>query len=142
MRVEPFRPVHLQLLIAQGVQPSQARQVSHVPASYASVEKPPGPAMTALEGDRIVLCGGIIPTRPNVGTLWAVLSEHAGEHMVWLHRATHRFIGLQEWQRLEATVERGFPQGCRWLRLLGFKYEGTMLKYGLNGETHIRFGRT
>jgi hypothetical protein len=142
MRVEPFRPVHLQLLIAQGVQAAQARQVSHVPASYASVEQPPGLAMTAIEGERIVLCGGIIPQRPGVGTLWAVLSEHAGEHMVWLHRATRRFMSLQEWQRLEATVEKGFPQGCRWLRLLGFKYEGPMPKYGLNGETHVRFGKT
>ena len=142
MRVEPYRPVHLQLLIAQGVQPSQARQVSHVPASYASVEKPPGPAMTAIAGDRIILVGGIIPTAPKIGVLWAVLSEAAGSHMVWLHRATKRFLTLQEWQRIEATVEEGFPAGCRWLELLGFKHEGPMPKYGLNGETHIRFGRT
>jgi hypothetical protein len=142
MRVEPYRPYHVQLLIAQGVQPSQARQVSHVPATYASVEKPPGIALTAFDGDEVLLCGGIIPTRPGIGILWALLSANSGRRMLWLHRATQRVLTLEQWQRIEADVPDDFPQGCRWLELLGFKYEGPMPKYGLNGETHLRFGRT
>lgn len=141
MIVEPFRCFHLQLLIAQGVQSSQIQQVSHVPASYASVDRPPGISMTARDGDRIVLCGGILPTAPGMGVLWAVLSAKAGGHMVWLHRATRRFLEIEPLRRLEATVEEGFPQGCRWLELLGFKHEGPMPGYGLNGETHIRYGK-
>lgn len=142
MRVEAFQTFHVPLLMAQGVQPAQARQVSHVPSTYASVQKPPGIALTAFDGRRVVLCGGIIPARPNVGVLWALLAADAGRHMVWLHRATRRVLELQAWQRIEADVEAGFPAGCRWLELLGFQYEGEMPKYGLNGETHLRFGRT
>lgn len=141
MRVEAFRAYHLQLLIAQGVQPAQLREISTVPRDCESFS-PAGVALTALDGDRIILCGGIVPSAPQMGTLWAVLSANAGGHMVWLHRATQRVLQLQEWRRIEATVEKGFPQGCRWLRLLGFKYEGDMPKFGLNGETHLRFGRT
>lgn len=142
MTARAFEPYHIDLLMAQGVQPAQARQVSHVPATYASVQKPPGIALTAMCGDHVVLCGGIIPARPTVGILWALLSADAGRHMLWLHRATLRVLDLQRWVRIEADVEEGFPAGCRWLELLGFKSEGQMPKYGLNGETHIRFVRT
>lgn len=141
MRVEVFRPFHLELMRAQGVQSAQARELSHVPPDCESV-KPAGVALTAFAGDRVILCGGVIPMRPQVGTLWALVSADAGLHMLWLHRATKRVLTLQHWERIEATVEEGFPEGCRWLTLLGFKSEGPMPKYGLNGETHIRFGRT
>ena len=141
MIVEPYRTYHLQLLIAQGVQPSQIQQVSHLPASYASVERPPGLAMTARDGDRIVLCGGIIPSGPKVGVLWAVLAASAGNHMVWLHRAVLRFLDIEPMRRVEATVEKGFPAGCRWLELLDFKYEGPLEAYGANGEDHLRYAR-
>lgn len=141
MIVEPFRTYHIKLLMAQGVQSSQVQQVSHVPATYASVERPPGLAMTARDGDRIVLCGGIIPTAVHMGLLWAVLSADAGKHMAWLHRATQRFLDIESRRRIEATVEEGFPAGCRWLELLGFKFEGRMPAYGEDGETHLRYGK-
>lgn len=140
MIVEPFRTEHLQALISQGVQPSQLHQVSHVPATYASVARPPGLSLTARDGEAIVLCGGIIPSA-HVGILWAVLAADAGRHMLWLHRATQRFLTLQRWQRIEATVEEGFPAGCRWLELLGFEFEGRMRAFGVDGETHLRYAR-
>lgn len=141
MIVEPFRPFHLQLLIAQGVQASQIQQVSHVPAGYASVTRPPGLSMTVRNGDEILLCGGILPCGPGFGVLWAVLSDKAGRHMVRLHRATQRFIALEPWRRIEASVEVGFPAGVRWLELLDFKYEGPLESYGANGEDHLRYAR-
>jgi len=139
--VEPFQPFHVERLIQQGVQPSQVREVSYVPASYASVQKPPGLSMTAREGEHIVLCGGVIPTGPRMGLLWALLSHDAGRHMVWLHRATRRFLEIEPWRRVEATVESGFPAGCRWLTLLGFEFEGRMRSFGPGGEDHLRYAR-
>lgn len=141
MIVEPFSPAHLQKLIAQGVQPAQLQQVSHVPATYASVEKPPGLSMTARAGERIVLCGGVIVTAPGSGVLWAVLAADAGRHMLWLHRATKRFLDIEPIRRVEATVEEGFPAGCHWLEMLGFEFEGRMRAYGDNGETHLRYAK-
>lgn len=141
LTVEPFRTHHVPLLIAQGVQDAQVRQVSHVPASYASVAKPPGLSMTVRDGDSIVLCGGILPAGPQYGVLWAVLAAGAGRHMVFLHRATQRFIDLEPLRRLEASVETGFPAGCRWLEMLGFAYEGPLAAFGANGEDHVRYAR-
>lgn len=141
MNVLPFAPYHLQLLVAQGVQPSQQNQLSIVPASYAMVGPVPGPALTVMQGDSVIICGGIVTQHPNYGILWAVLSPLARAHMLFLTRGTRRFIDCYPMRRLEATVEQGFAPGCRWLDLLGFRYEGDMPGYGDLGETHQRFGR-
>lgn len=138
MQVEPFRPIHLDLLRTRGIQPSQ---VSHVPVSYASFARPPGPALTAMDNGNVILCGGICLMAPGMGLLWAVLAHDAGHHMLRLHRAVRRFIDSEPIRRLEATVEDGFAPGCRWLDLLGFEFEGTMRGYGDAGETHLRYAR-
>lgn len=139
IEVQPFKLFHVDLLRAQGVQLAQLREISHVPATYDRV--PPGPAVTAFLGGRIILCGGIAVKAPARGECWALLSEHASHHMVWLHYAVKRFISMQPWKRLEATVEDGFEQGCRWVQLLGFEFEGKMRCYGPNGETHVRYAK-
>jgi hypothetical protein len=38
-------------------------------------------------------------------------------------------------------MREGFGQGCRWVELLGFEFEGRMKGYGLNGETHLRYAK-
>jgi hypothetical protein len=147
VRVEPFQPYHLELLRAQGVQREQQRELSIVPAAYASIGAPAGPKVTAFDGDKVILCGGIALMQPAtlehaaVGQCWAVLAERASRHMQWLHYATKRFITMDKWRRLEASVEKDFRAGCRWVELLGFEYEGEMRGYGSNGETHLRYAR-
>lgn len=139
--IEPFRTVHLDILMVEGVQGAQVRQVSHVPSGYATLVPPPGTALTVRAFDRIVFCGGAIELTHRSGLMWAVLSPLAREHMLRLHRATGRYIDTLRYERLEATVEKGFDAGCRWLTLLGFALEGESPGYGDQGETHLRYGR-
>ncbi len=87
-------------------------------------------------------CGGIINYAPHRGMCWALLSEDARQHMLWLTRATQRFIAIHPWRRLEATVEEQFSAGCKWVEMLGFKFEGRMPQFGDDGETHLRYART
>ena len=96
--------------------------------------------MAAFVDDRVLLCGGVA-TFGQHGILWGLLAFDAGRHMVRLHRGVERFLAIQRVRRIEATVEDGWPVGCRWLEMLGFEREGAMRGYGENGETHIRFGR-
>jgi hypothetical protein len=140
MIVEVFKPYHIDLLRAQGVQGAQLAEVSIVPVSC--VIQPPGPAVTAFdEHHHIILCGGIVVQAPGRGECWALMADGVGKHMRALHYATRRFLAIQPWRRLEATIEEGFGAGCRWVELLGFEYEGTMKNYGLNGETHLRYAK-
>jgi hypothetical protein len=141
IEVRPFRPYHLDVLRAQGVQAAQLRAISHAATSYAGMDVLPGPSVTAFDGEWVLICGGIIPMAPKRGVCWALMSDRAARHMTWLHYATKRFIDMTPWQRLEATVEDGFAAGCRWLDLLGFRFEGSMPRYGDDGETHLRYGR-
>jgi hypothetical protein len=141
VRVVTFKPYHIDLLRAQGVHGSQLRVVSHLPVSYATVATPKGPAVTAFDGERVVICGGIAKYAEDSGICWALLSADSGRHMLFLHRAVERFISMNSWRRLEATVEKGFLAGCRWVELLGFKFEGEMPCYGPERETHLRYGR-
>ena len=140
MRVESFKPYHVDLLRAQGVQGAQIAEVSLV--LPGTIIRPDGPAVTAFDGDRILICGGIARITADNGVCWALLSAQAGRHMTWLHFAVKRFLTINPWRRLEATVEENFKDGCRWVELLGFAYEGKMLKYGPNGENHLRYSRT
>ena len=140
-RVVPYRPVHLEILLAGDLQPAQRRIVSHVPADAARVLKLPGMALTALEGDHVIMTGGAIPLANRFGVLWAVLSEDAGRYMMRLHRGTQRFIEIGNWRRLEASVEQDFPAGCRWLELLGFTREGPLACYGDDGSDHWRYAK-
>jgi hypothetical protein len=139
MRVEIFQPYHVDLLRAQGVQGAQLNEVSLVPGACANV--PPGPAVSAFDGDRILICGGIAKITNTNGVCWALVAEGAGKHMHALHFAVKRFITLQPWRRLEASVEEGFGAGCRWVELLGFQFEGRMLKYGENGANYLRYAK-
>jgi hypothetical protein len=141
IEVRPFKPYHVDLLRAQGVQASQIAEVSIVPGTYANVAQPEGPAVSAFAGEQVLLCGGIWTYGRDRGICWALLSQQASKHMQWLHYATKRFITMKHWQRLEATVQKDFREGCRWVELLGFKFEGEMPRYGDNGETHLRYGR-
>jgi hypothetical protein len=137
LEVRPFKPYHIDLLRAQGVQSAQLRAVSHVPGNFDTVL----PGVTAFDGDWVILCGGIVITAPRRGVCWALLGERATRHMNWLHYATKRYIELHSWQRLQASVEDGFTAGCRWLDLLGFHREGSMRNYGDGGETHLLYAR-
>ncbi len=143
MRVTPFEPWHVDLLIAQGVQPAQRAEVSLVPGSYASLPRPPGPALTAWDdAERVIIVGGIVSRTPMHGEFWGLVSDRAGPHMLAITRGLRRFLAMQPYQRIEATVVEGFGPGCRWLNLLGFEYEGPARRYGPQGETHHRYART
>lgn len=138
MIIRPFAPYHIDLLRAQGVQGAQLQEVSLVPERFVTVSN----GLSAFAGDQLLICGGIIKLAPLHGVCWALLSQDAGKHMHALHYAVKRFITIEPWRRLEASVEEGFSMGCRWVELLGFTFEGRMPKYGLQGETHLRYGRT
>ncbi len=134
IRIEPFRPFHVELIEARGVQVGQRLEFAHV-------DRPPGMALSAFAGDQILMCGGIIPLLPRRGDCWAVFAEGCGPYMREIHYATRRFIGIGNWRRLEAQVLAGFGPACRWVKLLGFKFEGAMPGFGLNGETYLRYAR-
>ena len=136
MNIIPFEPAHVARL---RVQSRQARLLSYLVEPYIEALGAAGPAMTAQENGEILACAGIAEQGFGVGTLWAFIAADAGRRFLSLHRGARRLIQLHPLRRLEATTECDFPQGCRWLELLGFKSEGLLHAYGPDGADHYRY---
>lgn len=138
MIVVPYEPAHV---IGMQLQKRQAFALSYLSLGYLSELKRLGPSATALVDGHVIACGGIAVQSFGQGTLWAFVAQEAGPHMVRLDRCIRRLIAIPKLRRIEATTEEGFVQGCRWLELLGFQYEGPLRRYGPAGEDHVRYAR-
>ncbi len=87
-----------------------------------------------VEG-RVVACTGVFEYWPGRGEVWAILDKDCKEEFLYIHKAAKRFFEVCPVNRIEATVELGFPEGHRWMRLLGFELEAPVLKkYFPNGS--------
>jgi hypothetical protein len=103
-----------------------------------------GPAWTGWQGDQVVGCAGVTLRWHGRAHAWCVLapgipkSAWIGIHRAVLTRLPQLRTEL-ELIRLEAEAMRGFLAGDRWLRMLGFEFEGVMRCYGPGGEDFGRY---
>lgn len=97
---------------------------------------------TALDGDRIIGCGGVVEYWPGRGEAWAFLSRNCKREFVQVHKAVKRFFELCPIARIEAIVDLGFPQATRWVEMLGFELEAPrMKKYTPDGHDYALYAR-
>ena len=85
-------------------------------------------SFTVIVNNRPIGCGGVIPVWENRAYAWAYLSNDAASHMVAITRAVKRFFNLFPCNRIEATVDAGFEDAHRWIKMLGFKMEAPVMK--------------
>ena len=117
--IVPYRPEHLLRLALQESQQYLAKLITPDYAeALAGLD-----AYTALDGDEILGCAGVVPMWENRAVLWAYLSPDIGPRFSRIHRAARRFVEGLPYRRLELTVDEGFEQGHRWARLFGFTLE-------------------
>lgn len=131
MRIVPFEPWHLRKLT---LQEAQAWMGPMLRADYGESLKNGGPCFTALDGDDVLACSGVLRMWDNRDQAWALMSEHAGRQFVAIYRAIRRFLDMHDARRVEATVDAGFEAGHRLMRLLGFEREGLMRAYLPDGR--------
>jgi hypothetical protein len=110
------------------VQAAQASELEYGRSIAGDLER--NLAFTGRHADRVVAIAGVISADRDVGYLWALLAHDAGEHMKRLHRMGLRLIRCCGKARILATARTDFPQGARWLQLLGF----SLLDPDLDGE--------
>lgn len=77
-----------------------------------------------------VLCAGILTMWPGLGEAWAVLSQFARAHPMWMHRLVKRklneIVSERKIYRVQMHVDAGDQPARRWGETLGFKYERTV----------------
>jgi RimJ/RimL family protein N-acetyltransferase len=100
-----------------------------------------GLAWTAEHDGDVIAFAGIEPQWQNRAVAFALLSESAGAHFPAIHRAVLRFLNWAPYRRIEATVDVGFTQGHRWIKMLGFEVEGYMRAYRPDGADMLLYAR-
>lgn len=100
-----------------------------------------GLAWTAEHDGRILGIAGLLPQWENRAIAWALLADNLDNQFLRVHGAVKRFIESSGYRRIEATVDVGFPEGEKWIRLLGFEYEGLMRGYRPDGADILLYAR-
>lgn len=113
MIVAPFEPWHLSRL---EVQPAQ-REEAQIQGDFH------GSAWSILVGESVICSAGLMELWPGRAYAWALLSVHAGPHMLGLTRIGRSIMDASPYRRIEMYVESEFTAGHRFARLLGFVCE-------------------
>lgn len=134
--VVPFEPAHYITAMNAQHAMGDVRQA-------ATLYYERGPAYTALIGDEIAACGGVVTLWPGMGEAWAVVTARGRAQYRPLHRAVRQIFSSItrdcSYRRVQADVVAAFAAGRRWAEHLGFELESTMTEYGPHGEDFVRY---
>ena len=100
-----------------------------------------GLAWSAEHEGRVIAIAGVEPQWENRAIAFALIAESAGEHFKAIHSAVVDFLNRAPFRRIEATVDVGFAQGHRWIKMLGFELEGYMKAYRPDGADMLLYAR-
>lgn len=132
MYVVPYRSFHPSALT---IQSGQAYMADFLKPEYCKALENAGPAYTVMDDNSVVACGGLAEQWSTRAIAWSLISENiSGLKFARLHKMVFRFLEVQDYPRIEMTVDHDFENGHRWAKLLGFKWEGLMKKYNPTGS--------
>ena len=100
-----------------------------------------GLVWTGEHGENVVAMGGLVPIWKGRAHAWMLISPEAGKHMMTIHRAVKKQLVRSPFTRVEATVDVGFKEGNRWMKMLGFELEGYLRAYRPDGADMLLFAR-
>jgi hypothetical protein len=124
IRVDRFRARDLAGL---RVQPAQRRDVVDYAAQGPFWEQA-GRCFTVrlVAGGEPLFCGGAVASHADYATLWSVIGEDAGRHMLAITRRTAQFVAALPFRRIDAFVRSDDRAGHRWIHTLGFRVEARL----------------
>lgn len=123
MQIIPFEPKHLTQLSLQSWQQHMQRYFTWS-YSKALAEEFSFTAVDTL--GNVVGCAGLVHEDTTRAYAWVLLAERSQMKLLFFHRHIQKMLKLSHYTRIETVVESNFPQGLRWMKLLGFTCEGEM----------------
>lgn len=136
IEIVPFNPVHLKHIDLQSDQKANC-ELFDCPDYIELLLM--GEAYTAFYNGEIIVIAGVFPLTDYMGRAWALVSENAGRALIPASRKISDFLKETLYARVDTPVRRGFINGHRWAKLLGFTNETPehgMKRYGFDGETY------
>ena len=124
MIVVPFTADHMAKIERQDAQLAIGRYLT--PEHALALQQ--HPSFTALDGDRVLACSGVIEVWPGRAIAWAVIAGDLKSKFIGVHKAVSRFLAMAPYSRIEADVDVDFAEGHRWMEKLGFQLECPRMK--------------
>lgn len=91
-------------------------------------------------GDEFLGCAGVKQFWKGVGEAWFFMTPESSRHGRMIARLIKkRLESMQEYHRIQATVEIDFKEGIRFMGFLGFHREGILKKYTADAKDSLMF---
>lgn len=124
--------------IQAGISPGMALEI--VPAPFQDSLTPMsalavynfgrlGPAWAVKREGKVVAIAGHMPQWDGRTIAWASLGAHCGPALTAMIRHFHREVSALAYDRVEAYVACNHEAGHKFIKMLGFRREGTMRKF-------------
>ena len=100
---------------------------------------------TIRSGVGVMAAAGVMDLWPLCGEVWLFLHpELSASRFVVVHRILRDLVDtmMGGYRRLQAHVPAAAARSARWMGLMGFHVEGTLKKFGPEGEDFLVLGRT
>lgn len=140
MRLVPYEPWHARMI---ELQPAQEYMRDILTEDDIQSRPLFGPCYTVMDGPLVICCAGICNFWPGRGMIWSFISKHVTpSRLVIMHRMVTEVLRGDVPARLEFVVDSDFPAAHRWAKMLGFKHESHMPKWGYEGrdaDQYVRF---
>lgn len=133
-----FVPEHI---LRIDLQAAQFDTLSVIHEKYGKALAEAGPAVTLIDGDEVLACGGMVKEWESRHAFWVMMSKNAKNHMIRITRIAKRFMRLHALSgRFEATVRSDFEEGHRWAQMMGLRYdhhEEKGLPGGIDADVYV-----
>lgn len=96
-----------------------------------------------FDEDKLIACAGLVPLYEGShrALIWSLLAKGGEKYLLPLTRCGLRLMRVSPFKRIEGTTPCDFPEGHRWLRMLGFEMEAECMRnYQLNKD-HSLYSR-
>lgn len=113
--------------------------------SYVAQMRVEGMSWSAEVDGEVVASAGLIPLWAGVAEAWMIGGDSVGRHQVKVARQLRRMFDDVMWHRkiyrAQANVHHKFEKAIRLAEWLGFKNEGLMRRFGVEGDDYFRFAK-
>lgn len=143
IEVVPFKAEHFSLEDLRD--PSMPGAMGDKFLDVCGIYEKAGLAWTVLAAGQVVASGGVLYYWKGVGEGWMLVTKRANNYPLAVVKMMRK--GLEEaaremkLRRIQATVKCEDPQALRLAKMLGFRVEGRMSKYGPDGKDYYMIGR-
>lgn len=138
IEITKFKPEHFSII---KLQEAQHELLGYMDTTALCIT---GKSYTMWDDDKIIGCAGVMPKWRDSAVAWATLSQDAYKHLTRITRLVRAYLDIvqRHYARIETVVRTDFPQGHRWVIMLGFEREGTMKNYSPQGIDFDMYART